>query len=364
MISTIRGQQLRDQTIARAKIDPAFEAGLALIESNVQTIFDTMSTDSERLAAIAAVTAAWEAADGNLQTMITNMVNATKAGAGLETDGSFVLPVGQNYLTGATTLKGAIGLLDSALKTEETARIAAVSGLQTSIQAIIDAGGAEAAADLADEVAARIAGDAANATAITNETADRVAADADLQTQITNEVAARSALNTTLSDSIAAEAAARTAAVSAEATTRAAADTALQSAIDAEALARTTADAVHTAAISDEAAARTAADTAEAAARVAADEALDARVDTLEAATANQLTYAKVVTRELPAGLINGVNTDFTIANDCVADTEQVFYNGVLQVKGETADYTMIGKVVTLNFAPDGSDSVRVSYFR
>lgn len=363
-LSTIRGIQLRDATIPRGKIDPAFEASLALIESNVQSIFNTMSTDAERLDAIAAVTAAWQAADGSLQTMITNMVNATKAGAGLETDGSFVLPAGQNYLTGASTLKAAIALLDAALFTEAAARTAADTALQTSIQAIIDAGGAQAAADLATETAARVAGDAANATAIANEVAARTAADSDLQQQITNEVDARTALNTTLSTALANEATARTAADSAEAATRAAADTVLQNSIDAEALARTTADAIHTAAISDEVTARTAADAAEAAARLAGDEALDVRVDVLEAAVVNTLTFAKVVKRETPAGSVNGVNTLFTLAFDPVPGTEEVFINGQLQDAGAGADYTINGKEITLALVLEGTDKIRVSYFR
>lgn len=363
-LTTIRGIQLRDASIPRTKIDPAFEASLALIESNIASIFNTMSTDQERMDAIAAVTAAWQAADGSLQTMITNMVNATKAGAGLEADGSLVLPVGQNYLTGATTLKAAIGLLDAALLTEATARAAADTALQANIQTIIDAGGAQAAADLATETAARIAADTANATAIANEVAARTAADADLQQQITNEVDARTALNTTLSTAIANEATARTAADSAESAARAAADTVLQNSIDAEALARTTADAIHTASIADEVTARTAADAAEAAARLAGDAALDTRVDVLEAATASQLTYAKVIKREVPVGLINGVNVLFTLAFDPVPGTEEVFVNGVLQDEGATADYTINGKEITLATVLEGTDKVRVSYFR
>jgi len=54
-------------------------------------------------------------------------VNATQAGAGLGTDGAYTAPVGSNYLSGATSLKNADSLLDSALKAEETARISAVS---------------------------------------------------------------------------------------------------------------------------------------------------------------------------------------------------------------------------------------------
>jgi hypothetical protein len=356
--------QLRDASIGRGKIDAAFETSLAQIEANITSIFNTMSTDAERMAAVDALTTAFQNADGTLQGMITSMVNATRAGAGLQSDGTLVLPVGHNFLTGATTLKAAIGLLDAALKTEEGARIAADAALQANITAIVNAGGASAAADLAAETAARIAADAALTTAVNNEVTARTAADTDLQTQITNEVTARTALNTTLSPAIADEASARTAAVSAEATTRAAADTVLQNALDAEALARTTADAGHTAAINAEVTDRIAAVSAEATTRAAADTALSGRVTTLENATASQLTYSKVVTRETPAGVIDGVNAVFEVAFDMVAGTETVYYNGQLMEPGVGNDYTIAGKEITFTFAPVGTDRVRVSYFR
>lgn len=363
-ITTIKGQQLRDATVARSKIDATFEAGIALLESQVQTIFNTMSTDQERMDAIAAVTAAWQAADGSLQTMITNMVNATKVGAGLEADGSFALPVGQNYLTGATSLKSAVGLLDAALKAEETARIAADAALQSSLQSVIDSGATSTQAAIAAEETARIAGDAALQASLTAETTARTDADTAMQLALDNEVAARQDLNTTLSTSIANEANARTAADSAEATTRAAADTALQNAIDAEALARTNADAAHSASITQEIADRTAADTAEATTRAAADAALDARVQPLEAQVANTVTYGKVVKRDVPAGVIDGVNKVFTTTYAFVLDTEELYMNGQLLDKGADADYTINGQEITLAVAPEGTDKLRVSYFR
>lgn len=366
MLTTIRGQQLRDATVSRGKIDAAFEASLATIESNITQIFNTMSTDAERLAAIEAVNAAWQAADGSLQAMITSMVNATKAGAGLEANGTLDFGEGYNFLNNgnSSSLKAGLITLDAALKSEQDARVAAVNTLQSNLQAVIDSGATSTQAALAAETAARQAADTALQAAITAETAARTAADADLQTQLDNEITAREDLNTTLSQAIANEANARTAAVSAEATTRAAADTALQNAIDAEALARTNADAAHTAAIAQEVADRTAAVTAEAATRAAADAALDTRVQSLEDFTAETLTYAKRVTREAPAGAIDGINQDFTLANAPHAGTEEVFYNGQLLEPGVAADYTINGQVITLAFAPVGTDRVRVSYFR
>ena len=120
----IRGPQIRLATLSRGHVDAAFEANLAAIESNIASIFNTMSTDQECLDAIEAITLAWQSADSDLQAAITSLVNATKSGAGLEADGSYV--VGEsNYLAGSTSLAQAIKALDTALKTAADAASAA-----------------------------------------------------------------------------------------------------------------------------------------------------------------------------------------------------------------------------------------------
>lgn len=362
--TTIRGMQIRDASLSRAKIDSAFETTLAGIEANITSIFNTMSTDSERMAAVDALTTAFQNADGTLQGMITTMVNATRSGSGLESDGSFVVPALMNYIQGSTSLKGAIVALDAAVKTEEGARQAADSALQTSIQAVIDSGATSSAAALTTETNARIAADTALGARIDTEITDRTAAVTNLQGQIDDEVTARTNSDNTLATNLAAEATARTNAVSSEATTRATADTALQSNIDAEALARTNADGVHTAAIAAEEAARIAAVSAEATTRASADTALDGRVTALEGATSSGITYSKIVTREVPVGVVDGVNMLYTTAYDIVLGTESVYYNGQLMEPGAGNDYTIAGKEITFTFAPVGTDRVRVSYFR
>jgi hypothetical protein len=359
----IRGLQLRLGTLGRDRIDAAFEASLAAIESNITSIFNTMSTDAERMAAVEALTLAFQNADGTLQGAITSLVNSTRAGAGLESDGSFA-PGVTNYLGASASLKAATLALDAALKLESDARVAADAALTTSINALVSAGGATAAADLAAAVAAQAIVDAAQNAALAAEAVARTNADTGLQTQVTNEVNARTLLNTTLSTAIAEASAAATAANSAEATTRAAADTVLQSNIDAEALARTTADGIHTASISQEVSDRTAAVSAEAATRAAADAALDGRVVVLESAVAGQLTYDKLVTRETPVGVVDGVNAVFTLANVPYVGTETVFLNGLMLEPGAENDYQLVGKDITLTAAPLTGDRVKVSYFR
>ena len=359
----IRGLQIRLGTLGRDRIDSAFESSLSAIEANITSIFSTMSTDSERMAAIEALTLAFQSADGTLQGTITALVNATRAGAGLEADGTLALGI-TNYLTGATSLKAAALALDAALKVEAVARIAADAEMQQLVTDLTNGGASTAAADLATAVAAQAVTDAAQNVALADAVAARVAADANLQTQVTNEVNARTLLNTTLSTAIAEASSAATAANSAEATTRAAADTVLQSNIDAEALARTTADGVHTAAITQEVSDRSAAVAAEGVARAAADTALSGRVDVLEGAVAGNLTYDKLVTRETPVGVIDGVNAVFTIANTPYAGTETVFLNGMMLEPGAGNDYQLVGKDITLAAAPLTGDRVKVSYFR
>jgi hypothetical protein len=360
----IRGLQLRLATLPRDRIDPAFEASLAAIEANVTSIFNTMSTDTERMAAIEALTTAFEGADTTLQGAITGLINATKAGAGLEADGSLVLPVGHNYLTGATSIKAAVGLLDAALKTEADARVAADAALTTSINDLIAAGASDTTAAIAAEAALRVSGDATNAAAISAETTRATNAEAANALAISNEVTARTLLNTTLSDAIAAEATARTTAINGEASARSSADTVLQNALDAEALARTTADGTHTTAIASEVSRATAAEGAEATARAAGDAALDTRVVALEGAVASTLNYGDYIPRETPVGTVDGTNAEFVLAFLPHLGSETVFLNGMMLEPGVGNDYTITDSTITLAAAPLTGDRVRVTYFR
>lgn len=368
-ITTVHGSQLRAGSIPRAKLDPTLDALLTTYGTNISDIYATMSTDAERLAAITAVNDAWANADGSLQTLVTNMVNATKVGAGLESDGSLLVAGTENYIAAATSLKQAITLIDTAVKAADDARIAGDAALQTQVTNLVAAGAAGVQANLDTEVAARIAADTTLQTNIGNEATARTTADTTLQTNIDNEATARAALNTTLSTSIANEATARTAADSAEATTRAAADTTLQSNIDAEALARTNADNTLNTAISDEAAARATAVTGEATARAAADTALDTRITAIEANNVTSMSFVRYVTKEGPTGTMDGTNRVFQLAHSQVTNTEHIYYNGQLLDEGASNDYVVNATgEITLNAslpAPNSGDGdkLRVTYF-
>ncbi len=68
------------------------------------------------------------------------------------------------------------------------------------------------------------------------------------------------------------------------------------------------------------------------------------------------------VTRETPAGTINGVNVTFTLANTPVAGSEHVYLNGLLQSVGAAEDYTISGATITYVSAPLTGEKLVVSY--
>ena len=68
-----------------------------------------------------------------------------------------------------------------------------------------------------------------------------------------------------------------------------------------------------------------------------------------------------IITREIPVGLINGTNTTFTLANTPVANSEQVFLNGLLQdIRG--IDYSISGADITFLIPPLSGDRILVTY--
>jgi hypothetical protein len=109
-------------------------------------------------------------------------LNATQAGAGLASDGSYTERTSSNYINSSTSLYSADTLLDSAIKSEATTRASADTTLQNNINA---------------------------------------------------EASTRASADTTLQNNINAEASTRASADSAEASTRASADSALQAELDA-----------------------------------------------------------------------------------------------------------------------------------
>jgi hypothetical protein len=65
---------------------------------------------------------------------------------------------------------------------------------------------------------------------------------------------------------------------------------------------------------------------------------------------------------ETPSGLINDVNTAYTIANTPTSGTVQLYRNGVLQTVGGGLDYTISGTAITFVEAPASGDILRCAY--
>ena len=182
----------------------------------------------------------------------------------------------------------------------------------------------------------------ANEANIAQEIADRIAADAALQNNIDAEEAARKAADATLQANIDAEEAARKAAdttlqanIDAEETARKAADTALQADIDAEAAAREQADTVLTDSLNAEIAARQELDTTvtnlgtqlnqtntdletEVANRTAADSKLQAGIDEVNAkfpVTTDNIADNAITGDKIADGTVNTIDLDTGIQN-------------------------------------------------
>jgi len=109
----------------------------------------------------------------NADTAIQNELDATQTGAGLSSAGAYVVHGTSNYISTATTLDSATTLLDSALKTEETARLAAELTLTN---------------NLATEVTNRTNADTTLTTNLAAEVTNRTNADTAIRTDINSQI--------------------------------------------------------------------------------------------------------------------------------------------------------------------------------
>ena len=310
--STLASAQAYAESYTDTEID-AFIAGPFAGE-----IADRQSGDASTLASSQAYTdqevlaeeTARIAGDANLQSQIDAIsgggsgsisalqaeLDATQAGAGLETDGSYLPPVGTYYIDAETSIKSAMVALDAAvggvesnLNTEITDRQNAVADLQDQINNVLSNVDGGALDSLTEIVSAFQAADASLNGAIT-------------------------ALSTGLSADIDAEEAARIAA-----------DSALQGEIDAEEVARAAADVTLQNNIN-----------AEASARQAADDALDGRVDVLE---------ARVWVKE-KFSIVNG-QTSVTLSFVPFANSMSAHVDRLAIHEGAGEDFTVSGTTMT-----------------
>ena len=66
---------------------------------------------------------------------------------------------------------------------------------------------------------------------------------------------------------------------------------------------------------------------------------------------------------DVPSGLSNGVNYTYALSETPNPSTSLMLYvNGVLQVQGAIADYTVSGKIITMNYIPKVGSNLLATY--
>lgn len=77
----------------------------------------------------------------------------------------------------------------------------------------------------------------------------------------------------------------------------------------------------------------------------------------------SDLTPVKVlVDKEIPIGLIDGVNNIYTLQNTPIENSEHIYLNGLLQ-EGNGNDYTISENVITFLNSPEKDIKLRVTYY-
>lgn len=75
---------------------------------------------------------------------------------------------------------------------------------------------------------------------------------------------------------------------------------------------------------------------------------------------ASQLKVFTTTTQEIPTGDIDGINTEFTISETPISETQNLYLNGIFQT--EVSDYTLSGTTITFVTAPQTGDELTITY--
>jgi len=78
----------------------------------------------------------------------------------------------------------------------------------------------------------------------------------------------------------------------------------------------------------------------------------------------NTVLVSEYVTKETPTGVVDGLNTVFSLAFTPELGTEEVYLNGLQQDPGGANDYTIAGIMITFAVAPLAGEKIRVSYIK
>jgi len=174
------------------------DAALDLTSSDVTTNANAIATNTADIATNAGAISAEATARANADAALQTELDATQQGAGLEADGSYAQLVGSNYLDAATSLKGAISTLDTQLKTVADA---AGNAGQLELDATQQGAGLEADGSYVAPIGTNYLGASTSLKQALTVLDGEIDTNAQL---ISTEATARANADTTLSNSIAA----------------------------------------------------------------------------------------------------------------------------------------------------------------
>ena len=138
----LKGFQIDAKAISLAHLADEVTAKFTGWDTSIQNILDVMSTDAERIAAIAALTEEMQNADTGLSDAMSALATKIGTAVGLNADHTYKAEAGANYIAGATSTHDATVKLDTQVKANADAIAAEVTratAKEAELQAAIDA---------------------------------------------------------------------------------------------------------------------------------------------------------------------------------------------------------------------------------
>ena len=138
----LKGFQIDAKAISLAHLADEVTAKFTGWDTGIQNILDVMSTDAERIAAIAALTEEMQNADTGLSDAMSALATKISTAVGLNADHTYKAEAGANYIASATSTHDATVKLDTQVKANADAIAAEVTratAKEAELQAAIDA---------------------------------------------------------------------------------------------------------------------------------------------------------------------------------------------------------------------------------
>ena len=138
----IAGFQIAAKSIAVAHLADDVIAKFTGFETELQGIRDVMSTDAERIAAIAALSEQMATADQGLSDAMAALATKIATACGLNADNTYKVATDANYIATATSIHDATVKLDAQVKLNAdaiAAEVARATAKEGELQAAIDA---------------------------------------------------------------------------------------------------------------------------------------------------------------------------------------------------------------------------------